>query len=93
MNFIRKHKYLLAFLSSVLLDFWFSMCAWSANHNILLVGIFANITYPFVNMLPVILLIEEEDLKNKLKIALFNGLGYATGAVIFFFIRENLINR
>jgi hypothetical protein len=88
MEFIKKHKYLFAFVSSMLLEFWFSMCAWSANHNNYPVAILANMTYPFISMLPMILLVEEQGLKNKLKIALFNGLGYALGTLIFLFLRD-----
>jgi len=88
MDFIKKHKYIFAFVSSLLLEFWFSMCAWSANHNNYTVAILANFTYPFISMLPMILLVEEEGLINKLKIAFFNGFGYTVGTVIFLFLRE-----
>jgi len=90
MEFIKKHKYVFAFISSMLLEFWFSMCAWSANHNNYPVAIFANLTYPFISMLPMILIVEEEGIKNKLKIAFFNGLGYTVGTVIFLFFREGI---
>jgi len=91
MEFIKKHKYIFAFVSSMLLEFWFSMCAYSANHNNYLLALVANLTYPFVSMLPIILLVDEEGLKNKLKIAFFNGLGYAFGTVLFlYFLKERL---
>ena len=90
MDFIRKHKYIFAFISSLLLEFWFSMCAWSANHSNYQVAIFANFTYPFISMLPMILLVEEEGLKNKLKIAFFNGFGYTVGTIFFLLIRERI---
>lgn len=91
MDFIRKHKYIFAFISSMFLEFWFSMCAYSANHSNYPLAIGANLTYPFVSMLPVILLVEENGLKNKLKVAFFNGLGYATGTVFFlYFLKERL---
>lgn len=91
MDFIRKYKYIFAFISSMLLEFWFSMCAYSANHNNYPLAIGANLTYPFVSMLPMVLLVEEEGLKNKLKVAFFNGLGYATGTVFFLhFLKERL---
>ena len=90
MDFIKKHKYLFAFISSMLLEFWFSMCAWSANNNNYAVAILANLTYPFISMLPMILLVEEEGLKNKLKIASFNGLGYAVGTMFFLLMRKGL---
>ncbi len=32
--------------------------------------------------------VEEDGLKNKLKIAFFNGLGYTVGTIIFLFLRE-----
>jgi len=35
-----------------------------------------------------VLLVEEEGLKNKLKIAFFNGFGYTVGTVIFLLLRE-----
>ena len=90
MEFIQKYKYIFAFVSSMLLEFWFSMCAWSANHNNYPLAIIANFTYPFISMLPMILLVQEVTLKNKLKIATFNGLGYTVGTVIFLFFREGL---
>ncbi len=88
MEFIKKHKYFFAFFSSMLLEFWFSMCAWSANNNNYYVAVSANLTYPFISMLPMVLLVEEEGLKNKLKIATFNGLGYAVGTLIFLILRD-----
>jgi len=92
MDFIKKYKYIFAFASSMLLEFWFSMCAWSANHQNYIVAILANITYPFISMLPMVLLVEEEGLKNKLKIAFFNGLGYAFGTVLFLYFLKDLID-
>ena len=88
MEFIKRHKYLFAFLSSMLLEFWFSMCAWSANNNNYPLTIITNFTYPFISALPMILLIEAQGLKNKLKIAFFNGLGYTVGTIIFLMVRE-----
>jgi len=90
MDFITKNKYLFAFISSMLLEFWFSMCAWSANNYNFPLAIFANFTYPFISMLPMILLVQEITLKNKLKIAFFNGLGYTVGTVIFLTFRERI---
>jgi hypothetical protein len=91
MDFIRKHKYIFAFVSSMLLEFWFSMCAWSANHDNYTVAILANLTYPFISMLPMVLLVEEQGLKNKLKIASFNGLGYTFGTILFlYFLKERI---
>ncbi len=88
MDFIKKHKYIFAFFSSMLLEFWFSMCAWSANNNNYIIAVLANFTYPFISMMPILLLVEEEGLKNKLKIAFFNGLGYTVGTIIFLLLRE-----
>jgi hypothetical protein len=88
MHFIKKYKYVFAFFSSMLLEFWFSMCAWSANNNNYIIAVLANFTYPFISMMPILLLVEEEGLKNKLKIAFFNGLGYTVGTIIFLLLRE-----
>jgi hypothetical protein len=72
----------------MLLEFWFSMCAWSANNNNYTIAVLANFTYPFISMMPILLLVEEDGLKNKLKIAFFNGLGYTVGTIIFLLLRE-----
>jgi len=91
MDFITKHKCIFAFTSSLLLEFWFSMCAYAANHNNYTLAIAANLTYPFVSMLPMILLVAEKTLKNKLKIALINGIGYTVGTVLFLlFLKDHL---
>ena len=67
----------------MMLDFWFNMCAYAANHNFYFLSIIVNLTYPFVAMLPVFLIIEEKEFKNKLKIAVLEGLGYAVASVLF----------
>ena len=81
--FLKKYKYLAAFTSALMLDFWFNMCAYGANHNFYLLSIAVNLTYPFVAMLPVSLIIEEKEFKNKLKVAAWEGLGYAVASVLF----------
>ena len=82
MNWI-KNKLFIAFFSAVMVEFWFNMCAYAANHNSYPVAIFANLTYPFVAMIPFILIVDEKTIKGRLKVALFEGLGYALGTVIF----------
>ena len=92
MNFIRKHKHFFAFFSALLLEFWFSMCAYAVNHDKYSLAISANLTYPFVTMLPMILIIEQEDLWGKLKIAFYEGVGFAVGTVIFLaFLKPHLV--
>jgi hypothetical protein len=76
----------------MLLEFWFSMCAYAANHDNYPLAIGANLTYPFISMLPMVLLVEENGLKNKLKIACYNGLGYATGTIIFLYFLQDKLN-
>jgi len=93
MEFITRYKYIFAFISSLLLEFWFSMCAYAANHNNYTLAILANLTYPFVSTLPVILLVAEKTLKDKLKIALFNGIGYAVGTVLFLFFLKDFLDK
>ena len=78
-----KNKYFFAFFSAILVEFWFNMCAYAANHNSYPVAIFANLTYPFVAMIPIILIVDEKTIKGRLKVALFEGLGYALGTVVF----------
>jgi hypothetical protein len=76
-------KYWICFLCAIFLEFWFNLCAYSANHDNVIMGVISNITYPFIAMIPVILLIEEEGWKNKLKMGLAQGLGYGTGTAIW----------
>ena len=83
MDIIRRNKYLFAFFAAMLLEFWFSMCAYSANHENYALAVGANLTYPFVNMLPIILMIEEQGWGNKARMAGITGAGYAVGTVIF----------
>ena len=90
MNWI-KHKYFIAFVSAILVEFWFNMCAYAANHNSYPVAIFSNLTYPFVSMVPILLIVEEKTIKEKLKLAMFEGFGYTFGTVIFLaFIKHRL---
>ena len=83
MQFINRYKYTAAFFSALMLDFWFNMGAYIANHNFYILAIIVNLTYPFVSMLPILLIIEEKEFKNKVKIALVEGIGYVFSSVIF----------
>jgi len=84
-------KYVLAFFASMLLEFWFNMCAYAANHDSYTLGFFANLTYPFVSMIPVVMIVEQKTWKDKTKIAFFEGLGYGIGTIIFLaFLKERL---
>lgn len=91
MDFLRKHKYIAAFVSALFLDVWFDMCAYSAAHSAYALGMFANFTYPLISMVPIILVVEEQELKGKIKVALVEGAGYAVGTATFMTVRDYLI--
>lgn len=91
MEFLRKYKYLAAFVSALFLDVWFDMCAYSAAHSAYALGMFANFTYPLISMVPIILVVEETELKNKVKVALVEGAGYAVGTAVFMTVRDYLV--
>lgn len=90
MDFLKRYKYLSAFTSALFLDIWFDMCAYAANHSSYALGMFANFTYPLISMVPIILVVEEQDFKGKVKVALFEGAGYAVGTAIFMTLRDLL---
>jgi len=86
-------KFIIAYFGSILLEFWFNLCAYSANHNNIPLGVFANLTYPFISSIPIVLLVEEKGWKAKMKMALAEGIGYGTGTFIFLsFIKQHLDN-
>lgn len=86
-------KFIIAYFGSILLEFWFNLCAYSANHNNIPLGVFANLTYPFISAIPIVLLVEEKGWKAKMKMALVEGFGYGTGTFIFLsFIKQHLDN-
>ena len=83
MGLVRRYKHLAAFLSAMLLEFWFSMCAYAVNHDNYALAITANLTYPFITLLPMILIVEQAGFVGKIKIAMFEGFGFAVGTVVF----------
>lgn len=91
MEFLKAHKYSAAFISALLLQVWFDACAYAANHSTYLLAIGANLTYPFISMVPIILMIEEDGLRNKAKVGVATGIGYATGTVLFLAGRDWLL--
>ena len=90
-TFLKKRKYTAAFCSAFLLDIWFDMCAYAANHSYYVMGILANLTYPLISMVPILLVVEEKQMKNKIKIALVEGIGYAVAISTFMFLRDRFI--
>lgn len=88
-DFLNKHKYVVAFVSAFLLDVWFDMCAYAANHSNYPLGIFANLTYPMISMIPILLVVEEKNFFNRLKIATVEGCGYAVGITLFMLARDH----
>lgn len=64
-------------------EFWFSAAAYGANHDLYMVAAFINLTYPFVTMVPVVLMVEEETLKGKARVCVFSGVGFTVGTLLF----------
>jgi hypothetical protein len=89
--FLKEHKFIAAFCSAFLLDIWFDMCAYAANHSYYTMGVLANLTYPLISMVPILLVVEEKQMKNKIKIALIEGVGYAVAISTFMFVRDHFI--
>lgn len=83
-----KAKYPLAFFSAFLLELWFDAAAYSANNSAYVLGVFVSITYPMIAMVPVLLIVDEKSIRDKLKIALLEGFGYATATIAFFVVRD-----
>ena len=71
-----------------MLQLWFDAAAYAANNKVYFLGIAISLTYPLIAMIPMLLLVEEKDYSNRFKIALMEGLGYATATALFLIIRD-----
>lgn len=81
-------KYLAAFAAAFLLQMWFDIAAYAANHKVYVAGLFVGFTYPFIAMVPMILILEAPTVSLRLRIAFFEGLGYMTATGVFLFVRD-----
>ena len=82
-------KYLLIFITGMLSDFWLSACMYCVNHESFYALFFFNLTYPMINLFGITSVVEEKNVRNKIKLATVLGLGYAIGSSIFYiFFRE-----
>jgi hypothetical protein len=82
-------KYLVAFISGLLSDFWLSACTYCVNHDSFAALFFFNLTYPIINLVGISSVVEEKEKKGKIKLACTIGVGYAIGSSIFFlYFRE-----
>jgi len=84
-------KYFLIFISGLLADFWLSACTYCINHNSFYALFFFNLTYPLINLFGISGIVEEKNIKNKLKLVSVLGLGYAIGSSIFFIYFRELL--
>jgi hypothetical protein len=82
-------KYLTAFISGLLSDFWLSACTYCVNHDSFAALFFFNLTYPIINLIGIASVVETKDKQERFKLACTIGLGYAIGSSIFFlYFRE-----
>jgi hypothetical protein len=76
-------KYIVTFLSGLLSDFWWSACIFFVNQDNIVMLLFFNFTYPFINLIGITNIVNEKETKNKLFLASLLGSGYAAGAAVF----------
>lgn len=73
----------------MLSDFWLSACMYCVNHESFYALFFFNLTYPMINLFGITSVVEEKNVRNKIKLATILGLGYAIGSSIFYiYFRE-----
>ena len=73
----------------MLSDFWLSACMYCVNHESFYALFCFNLTYPMINLFGITSVVEEKNVRNKIKLAIILGLGYAIGSSIFYiFFRE-----
>jgi hypothetical protein len=88
-NQVSKNKYLLAIVAAFMLQLWFDISAYAANNKIYALGLLINLTYPFIAMFPMVLIADEKNTSNRIKIAFMEGIGYVIASALFFYIRDN----
>lgn len=76
-------KYVGAGLSAFLVETNLAVHSVALIHKDMLYVIGSDLAYPFVSLVSVVLVIEEETLKGKALVALATGVGYAVGAWVF----------
>jgi hypothetical protein len=62
MTMMRKCIYALA--SSFMLQLWFDLAAYAANNKAYALGLFTSFTYPIIAMIPLLLIVDEKDLRK-----------------------------
>ena len=86
---MKKH-YVIAFVAGMMSDFWWGGCAYTVNHNMPMWSFFFNSTFPLVNWVGLMQAVDHKEGNERIKLAVFTGLGYGIGSIIFFFSSKYL---
>lgn len=87
-NMSSRQKDIAAFVAAFMLQLWFDTSAYAANNKVYLLGLSVSFTYPLVAMVPTILIVEAKTLRDRMRIALMEGLGYMVATGLFLVIRD-----
>lgn len=76
-------RFLLAFTSGALIDFWLAAHTYAIAHALIVLAAVINLLFPFISLVSTVLVVEEKTLAGKLKLAAATGAGYAVGSTVF----------
>lgn len=77
--------YGIVFVLACLTDFWLAATAWFVNHDYPVLLFMFNATYPAINTIGLMRLVEAKDSKQRWKLMVATGLGYGVGSCAFYY--------
>lgn len=80
------NSYGIVFFLALLTDFWLAATAWFVNHDYPVLLFLFNATYPAINTVGLMKLVEAKDPKHRWRLMFVTGLGYGVGSCTFYYI-------
>jgi len=85
-----NRKHVIAFVCGMLSDFWLSGCSYTVNHGMPYLMFFFNATFPVINWIGLMQVVDCHDSKERIKLAVLTGIGYGIGSTFFYLITPHL---
>ncbi len=80
---LKAYKYAVVAIAASLANFWVLICNYALAHDNTLIQVIADFFYPFFTIISFHYFVEEDSFEGRIKIAIYEAIGYAAGAWIF----------